>query len=144
MIRRITNSDHETFALGILLAKKCRGGEVIALTGELGAGKTVFTKGVAAGLKIKKLITSPTFTVMNVYPVQHKTIRQLVHIDCYRITNPKELAALGVQEYFNDPVTVTVVEWAERAKTILTKPTYTIRLELKDETRRIITIISHA
>src|SRR3990167_5181619 len=120
-MRRQTASEKETFILAKKLAQTLRGGEVIALYGNLGAGKTVFAKGIAAGLGVITTITSPTFTLMNVYPVKPRGITTLVHIDCYRLHNASELVAIGVSEYLNNPQTVTVIEWAERVESLLAK-----------------------
>ena len=140
MTRHVTTSERETLSLAKKIAGALRGGDVIALYGNLGTGKTVFAKGIAAGLGVKKPITSPTFTLMNVYPIKKNSISQLVHIDCYRLKNSTELKAIGINEYLNNPHVVTLVEWAERAKSLLTKDTVTVSLEMTKDNRRTITI----
>ncbi len=85
------------------------------LHGELGAGKTTFTKGIAQGLDIKDQITSPTFTLMNVY----KNGR-LVHIDTYRLKNAQELIDIGAEDYIGNPDSISVIEWPEKIKKLLT------------------------
>lgn len=108
------------------------GAYVIALEGNLGAGKTTFVQGFARGLGIKDIPKSPTFVIMNVYPMRQSTkrvarnIRHLVHIDCYRIKSPKELTHLGVKEIMKDPKNIVVIEWAEKIKKIL--PSDVIRI----------------
>jgi len=90
----ITLSEKQTLDLGKKIAKELKGGETIALIGELGAGKTIFTKGIADGLRIKKYITSPTFVLMKVYPIDLKKnnkIKTLCHIDAYRLNSGKRL-----------------------------------------------------
>jgi tRNA threonylcarbamoyladenosine biosynthesis protein TsaE len=123
MQRITTSSEKQTFNLGKKLAKTLKGGEVLALTGNLGAGKTVLIKGIAAGLGIKKIITSPTFVLMKVYPLKAKsyklTANKMIHIDCYRTTSPQEIADIGATEYFGRPDSIVVVEWAEKIKEIL-------------------------
>ena len=87
---------------------------VLALHGELGSGKTVFVKGLAAALGIAETITSPTFTMINEYEGR----KPLCHMDLYRIVNPDELLSLGLDEYFERPG-VTAIEWAEKAGNLL-------------------------
>ena len=118
--------------------KELHGGEVIGLIGNLGAGKTVFTKGLAKGLKINKRITSPTFVLMRVYPVsKNKAIKFFIHIDAYRIKSPNDLLAIGANEYFGRVDSVVVIEWADKIKKILPKKTRFIYLEHKNKSRLI-------
>ena len=99
-----------TEALGQAIGHRLRGGEVIALTGQLGAGKTVLTKGIASGLGISPdQVTSPTFTFIHEYSGQ----LQLIHADLYRINNLDELRSIGLEDYY-DPSTAVVIEWADR------------------------------
>lgn len=140
MKKVITTSEKQTFTLAKNLAKTLTGGEVITLQGNLGAGKTVFTKGLAAGLGIKKIVNSPTFVLMNIYEVKHPMIKQLVHIDCYRLKNPKDIIDIGATEYFNQPDTVVVIEWAEKIKNILPRSRFNISINLKGETSRQISL----
>lgn len=126
-----TKNAHQTLELGKNLARQLRGGEVIALTGELGAGKTTLVKGIAAGLGIKRPITSPTFLLLRVYRVrEQKNIRQFIHVDAYRVKHPAELFDVGLDNYLGRPDTVTVIEWAERVRTLLPKRRIDIRLKL--------------
>lgn len=106
-----TRTARETVRLGTLLAGELRGGEVLALTGNLGAGKTTFVKGLAKGLGVHQTITSPTFVLMKVYRAKRGKIRQLVHVDCYRVPGV-ELSAIGLEDYLGDPRSVVAVEWA--------------------------------
>lgn len=118
----ITHSESQTKKLGEILASEFFGGETILLQGNLGAGKTVFAKGIAKGLKIKKPITSPTFILMKVYKVKnHKTIKNLVHVDCYRINSEKDIQGIGLEEYLNRSDSVCLIEWPEKIKKILPK-----------------------
>jgi len=109
-----TNKPEETFALGERLAAFLVPGMVIALTGELGAGKTLFTKGIARGLNVTDHVTSPTFTIINEYQGR----LPLYHIDAYRLEEPGEIDEIGLEEYFNSPG-VTVVEWPEQVQDYL-------------------------
>ena len=112
----ITTSERQTFNLAIDFAKQLNGGEVIGLVGDLGAGKTVFTQGLAAGLGVRQNITSPTFVLMKVYNIKGGTeIRKFCHIDAYRINTAHDLTAIGAEGYFYAPDTVTIIEWADKA-----------------------------
>ncbi|MBI2644794.1 tRNA (adenosine(37)-N6)-threonylcarbamoyltransferase complex ATPase subunit type 1 TsaE [Candidatus Uhrbacteria bacterium] len=100
------------------LLKQLKGGDVLALSGELGSGKTAFTKELAKAFCIQKIVTSPTFVLMNVYAFSkkyHGALR-LCHIDAYRLKSAKELEVLGAEEYIGDSATITVIEWPERVK----------------------------
>ena len=106
----ITHSPDETLALARSIGKQLKGGEVFLLKGELGAGKTVFAKGLAAGLGIDPAdVTSPTFTLVN----PHEGRLRFFHIDLYRI-EAGALQGLGLEEIFDDEKAVTVIEWGER------------------------------
>ncbi|NCQ16448.1 tRNA (adenosine(37)-N6)-threonylcarbamoyltransferase complex ATPase subunit type 1 TsaE, partial [Candidatus Falkowbacteria bacterium] len=118
-MRLISRSEKQTFNFAKNFSKRLKGGEVIGLIGNLGAGKTIFTKGLAAGLGIIKNITSPTFVLMRVYPVKSRRIKQLVHIDAYRVKSARDLTAIGADEYFGRPDTITAIEWADKIKKIL-------------------------
>ena len=122
-----TISAAQTQKVGQRLARRLRGGEVLALVGDLGAGKTVLARGIAQGLGIKHRIVSPTFILMRVYPVRrHKKIRRLVHVDAYRIKHANDLLAIGLGDYLGKPDTVSVIEWADRVKKILPQKTVNI------------------
>jgi tRNA threonylcarbamoyladenosine biosynthesis protein TsaE len=106
----LTHSAEETFALAKRIGDQLKGGEVFLLTGELGAGKTVFAKGLAAGLGIASAdVTSPTFTLVNV----HEGRLRFYHIDLYRLDAGAH-QGLGLEEILDDGKAVTVIEWAER------------------------------
>ena len=115
-----TKSAEETLELGRRLAESFRGGEVLALRGDLGAGKTVLARGIARGLGIKKPITSPTFVLMKVYPVKnHSKIKNLVHVDAYRLEGGASVDSIGLAEYVGRGDTVCLIEWAEKIGTAL-------------------------
>ena len=108
---RLTRNEDETEALGRHLATRLRGGEVIALYGDLGAGKTVFARGLARGLGIALPITSPTFAIVQEY--QGADLR-FYHVDLYRLGTAAEAQAFGLDEMLADPHGVTAIEWPER------------------------------
>jgi tRNA threonylcarbamoyladenosine biosynthesis protein TsaE len=131
-------ADMERFATA--LAKKMRGGEVLALSGELGAGKTTFTQFFGKALGVKSRITSPTFTLMQVHTIPRlphtpTPIRpskmHFVHIDAYRLRGAKSLVAIGALDYIGDPDAITVIEWAERVKKVLPKQAMWITLSVR-------------
>lgn len=101
-------SESATYDLAFRLAQKLRGSELIALEGELGAGKTIFVKGLAAGLGAVETATSPTFTLLNLYEGR----LPLAHFDVYRLPQPQAIEELGYEEYFYGPG-VTAVEWSD-------------------------------
>ena len=111
------NSIEETTNLGIKIDKLVKPGNVICLTGDLGTGKTHITKGIAKGLDINDIITSPTFTIVNEYDSGRI---KLNHFDVYRVSDPDEIYAIGFDDYiFSDAV--SVIEWANYIEEILPK-----------------------
>ena len=126
-----TTSDAETKALGKKFASVLRSGDVIGLYGDLGAGKTTFVKGLVKGFGMNKIVKSPTFTLMNIYPIKDKTIKQLVHIDCYRLTDPDQLEEIGALEYFGKKDTVVIIEWAEKVKRMLPDTLLKVHFKIK-------------
>lgn len=131
----ITNSTEETLALGEDLGSRARPGDVYALDGDLGAGKTILAKGIARGMGIADEITSPTFTLLEVY--EHAL--PLYHFDLYRVENPAELDSLYFEEYW-EAEGVSVIEWADRAAGRLPANTVHISMRYIDDTTRRITI----
>ena len=138
MNRIISHGEKQTFDFAFDMAKKAFGGEVITLSGELGAGKTVFTKGFAAGLGIDREITSPTFTIMNEYKGR---VLSLCHIDAYRLGSGEEAYAAGLCDYIGEENHVCVIEWAHNISSVL--PDNAVKIEIKyvDENTREITVL---
>lgn len=118
-----TNSPEETYEFAKKFGQTLSGGCTIALDGGLGAGKTVFVQGLAAGLGIDKPITSPTFTIVR----QYQGRLPLNHFDVYRIEEPEELYEIGFSEYLGDGQ-VAVIEWAERIGALLPENTVFIKM----------------
>lgn len=111
----LSKSEKQTAEFAKRLAKTLRGGLVLGLIGELGAGKTTLVKALVKALGVKQTIQSPTFVLVKIYPInQHPTIKQLAHIDCYRLGKTTNWQELGWQEYLGAPDTLAVVEWADR------------------------------
>lgn len=119
-----TNSPEETWELAAELAGELEAGTVIALHGDLGAGKTCFIQGFAAALGIDEPITSPTYTLIGEYEGR----LPLHHIDLYRLSGPEEALGIGLEEYFDDHG-ITAIEWAERAEGIL--PDNLLHIEIR-------------
>jgi tRNA threonylcarbamoyladenosine biosynthesis protein TsaE len=111
-----TNSPEETEDLAARLAPKLPDGAVVAFTGDLGAGKTAFVRGLARGLGISQRVTSPTFTIVNEYLEEGK--RPLFHLDLYRLTSADELYDIGWEDYLARGG-ICAVEWSERATEVL-------------------------
>ena len=128
-----TNNENETVFEGIKLGRTLKPGDVVALYGELGAGKTAFTRGVAAGLGIGMNVSSPTFTIVNEYPGDIS----LFHFDMYRLESENELFDIGWDDY-NDRGGVCVVEWSEKVPGAFTSDTIIVNIKnLGDSLRRI-------
>ncbi len=137
----ITKSQSETEEFGKKLSAKLKGGDILLLSGDLGAGKTSLVKGIAKGLGVEHEITSPTFTLMNVYEIKNSGIKKFVHIDTYRLKDEKELLEIGIEDYLGEANTVCVIEWPEKISGLLKdKKTTSIALEHTDkpEERKII------
>ncbi len=157
-MRYITNSQQETIDLGKKIAASFKPGDIVLLEGELGAGKTTLVKGIAQYFWIKKNITSPTFTLMNIYQLsslprikygvnhglmkmglQQESIAQLVHIDTYRLENEKDLLEIGVEDYLGAPDTICLIEWPEKIKTLTkNKKVTSIKITHKSNDERVI------
>lgn len=135
-MKYILNSEKETFEFSKDFAGKLKGGEIIGLVGNLGAGKTVFSRGLAAGLDIKNKITSPTFVLMKVYEVKRKNIKYFCHIDAYRLRSAQDLLAIGADDYLGKADTITLIEWADKIKTILPPQTRIINIKIQNGTKR--------
>lgn len=134
-----SNSTDETIKFAKDLAVKLKAGDIVALTGELGAGKTCFTKGLAEALGVTEYVKSPSFTILNIYNENEKDLLPFYHIDLYRIENKLELVDLGLDEYVYGRG-VTVIEWAERIEDELPSNTIRVKLFYKSETSRSIEI----
>jgi tRNA threonylcarbamoyladenosine biosynthesis protein TsaE len=127
-----TENSNQTQKLGQTLADELRGGEVICLSGELGAGKTTFTQGLLRGLGVEGPYTSPTFVIMKHYKNQNNNI---YHLDAYRVSG-NDIIDLGWKEIAGDKSNVIIVEWADRIAGIIPKDALWIEFEWKDENRR--------
>jgi len=139
----ISHSPDETAALGEQWGRDAKPGWVIGLTGDLGAGKTQLVKGLARGLGISQCVQSPTFALVNEY---HSGRLPLAHLDLYRLDTPAQIIGAGLEDYFNRPTGVAVIEWCERWPDFLTPHAARltprlrhVRIEQTAETERRIT-----
>ena len=133
----VTNSPEETEELGRRLGEAAEPGMVIAFTGDLGAGKTAFTRGLARGLGIRDRVTSPTFTIVNEYEGGRLP---LFHFDLYRMDSPEELFDIGWEDYLARGG-VCAVEWSENVADALERDT--VRVDIRrggEESRRVISV----
>ena len=132
----VTNSASETRALGEQLASGLRPGDTVILEGELGAGKSELARGIARGLGVMETVTSPSFTILNVYESGRCP---LYHFDWYRLESAEELYELGMDEYLGGDG-IAVVEWAERCPEAIPENALRITLETTGEEKRKITV----
>jgi len=131
-----TQSIEETLRFGERLSAELRPGDVLALSGDLGAGKTALIKGVARGLGVTRDVTSPTFTLVHEYSGGHLP---LFHIDLYRLDTIEQALAVGIEDYFGGSG-VTAIEWAEKIESLLPENTTRIRITTLGETARRIEV----
>ena len=122
-----TKSEEETLNLGFVTGKSIFYPSIIALIGELGSGKTIFTKGIAKGMGIRQMVKSPSFTLINEYSASCP----LYHFDLYRLNNFHQFFELGYQEYFYTFCGVVVIEWADKIRDFL--PAEYLKVEIQIE-----------
>ncbi len=136
-----STSMKKTIEEGERFAGRLKPGDVVVLSGELGSGKTVFTKGIAKGLNVRewKKVNSPTFVLLNIY----KGKNTLFHFDFYRLTNRSELNDIGFYEFMNGDG-ITVVEWGEKFKDVFPGRTKWIDIKYINAKERLITIKSRS
>lgn len=126
--------------IGADLAADLKGGEVIELFGDLGSGKTTLVRGFARALGYKGPVRSPTFTIMNIYPVAHKTIKEIIHLDLYRLGKESEMTALGLEEWLDRKDAVVLIEWPDLAGAFLRAADIRVTMEFINATERKIDI----
>ena len=152
MKRLKSSSSEQTKKIGTDFAKKIlvppssylvpRNAIVLALQGDLGAGKTTFTQGFGRGLGIKRKMASPTFILMRRFSINHLPFTNLYHIDAYRLKKLDSLEVLGLKEIFADPKNIVLIEWPEKIKKALPKGTMWLKFQYgKKENERRITIV---
>jgi tRNA threonylcarbamoyladenosine biosynthesis protein TsaE len=135
----ISNSPAETEAFAQRLAEDLIVGSVLALTGDLGSGKTLFAQGLVAGLESDAAVTSPTFTIVHEYQGGRLPV---YHFDFFRLENRESALRLGLEDYFFSDG-VSVIEWADRFPELIPEEARWISFEIKSERQRIITLFHH-
>jgi tRNA threonylcarbamoyladenosine biosynthesis protein TsaE len=137
-MRYVTRSPEETIDLGCTFAKKLKPGAVVALIGDLGSGKTVFTKGIAKALGVKeyRYVNSPSFVIMKEY--RSKAV-PLFHFDLYRLDRAGDMETVGYEEYFYAKG-ISVIEWADRALEVLPKEYIRVEFKHRGDDRRAVNI----
>lgn len=121
------------------IAKNLNPGDILLLQGNLGAGKTTLTKMIATELGVKDDVTSPTFGLMNLYPISESL--QLVHIDTYRLEDEQALVDIGVEDYLGDSETICIIEWPEKIEGLLEdKKVKLVEITIGEENSRKIII----
>lgn len=135
MAEFISHSQLDTEEVGRKLAEKLPGGSVVAMYGDLGAGKTAFVRGMAKGMGLSCRVSSPTFTIVNEYLGE----RELIHFDMYRLSSADELFDIGWEDYLNRGA-VCAVEWSENVQDAFFGDEVVVRIEKLNDTDRKITI----
>ena len=134
----ITRSEEETEAVGSSLAQSLAMNSTVLLRGNLGAGKTVVSRGFARGLGITEPVSSPTYTIVQEYELPEKA--RLYHLDLYRISGVEAALAFGVDEFLDDPRGIALVEWPDRISGILPESAISVEIEHLSDSERKITI----
>ena len=135
----ITKNESETINLGVEIASSLKGGDVIALYGDLGSGKTRLVKGICQGLDVKQMVNSPTFIIVNEYSSQK--FHKIYHFDLYRMRSEDEVLQMGFEEYINSEG-IVLIEWPEHVERLLPLKTIKIHIShtVEEETYRWIKI----
>jgi len=115
----VSHSPAETAAIGEAIAGSLRNGDLVLLHGDLGAGKTTLAKGIASALGVAGVVSSPSFSLVNEYDTRHGAITRLYHLDLYRLRTEDDLASIGFDDFTAPGEGITLVEWPERASTVL-------------------------
>ena len=130
----VTSNENETMAAGRELAKEILGIQsdrsiIIFLEGELGAGKTTFTKGILKGFDYQELVKSPTYNLVEIHETKN---HKVFHFDLYRISEPIELEEIGIDEYLKELGSVSIFEWPKNGEAVLPSPDFHIQISYKD------------
>jgi|SRR3989344_1912875 len=135
----VSKSLSDTENLAKNMAAQLQGGQLLALVGNLGVGKTVMVKALARAWGVTQNIMSPTFVLLKIYDIDHKSIKKMVHVDCYRLAGQEDLADIGLADYLHQPDTVVVIEWADKISGLPADTIY-VNIEHRGEEQRKITV----
>lgn len=136
-----TQLEGQHFALQILAGKPQETAVVLALQGDLGAGKTTFLQGFAKGLGVDEVVNSPTFVIMKKFKLNDVNFKYFYHFDLYRLEDEQDVKSLGFQEIIANPQNIVAIEWPEKIPAILPKEVIFIKFDHLDENERELTII---
>ncbi len=140
-MEHISKSLEDTNQIAFDFSKNLKGGEIVFLEGDLGSGKTTFVQAVAKSLGYEGKVTSPTFSIMNIYPIKNNQIKNIFHFDLYRIEDDSELDQLDLEHYLNNPESVTFIEWPKKELEQFSKSKYhEIKFEQIDSNTRKLNI----
>lgn len=131
----LSRSPDQTRRLGARLGALLQGGDVVCLEGPLGSGKTCLAQGIGRGWGVSQTLISPTYVLVREYTRPAEPVR-LYHVDLYRVSGVDEALGLGMDEFVGDARAVCVIEWAERARTVMPPERLWVRLKFSDWTRR--------
>ena len=135
LLQNITDAEAKLSRGSLEPIEKIRAGShatIIALRGDLGAGKTTFTQALAKELGITESVQSPTYVLMKSYPISFGHFTKFIHIDAYRLDSPEEFSALKPEEFLSNPQNLVVIEWPERVEGVLPKPDIVLNFSSQD------------
>jgi tRNA threonylcarbamoyladenosine biosynthesis protein TsaE len=138
----ISHSPEQTQRLGSHLGTLLRGGEIVCLEGPLGSGKTCFAQGIGRGWGIGQTLISPSYVLIREYERPQDRVT-FYHVDLYRISGCSEALALGIEEFLGEDTAISVIEWAERAHTLMPPEHLWVQLEAHDATRRRLCFVAN-
>jgi tRNA threonylcarbamoyladenosine biosynthesis protein TsaE len=130
--------DTEAMRLVGTLVPRADGATILALSGDLGAGKTTFAQGIARALGVSEQVTSPTFVIEKIYVLENQAFARLIHIDAYRLNDPHELEVLGWKEIVAEPANLILIEWPEKVAGMIPVSAMRISFEGSGDSRKII------
>jgi tRNA threonylcarbamoyladenosine biosynthesis protein TsaE len=133
----IADVAEESARFAAALVPRAAGATTIALSGDLGAGKTTFAQGIARALGVQESVTSPTFVIEKIYQLEGKLFERLIHIDAYRLNDPHELEVLGWKEIIADPVNLIIIEWPEKVASLIPEGAIRISLAGSGDSREV-------
>lgn len=130
--------DIESARLIASLTHRTDSATIIALSGDLGAGKTTFAQGIARALGVDENVTSPTFVIEKIYQLENQAFARLIHIDAYRLNDPHELEVLGWKEIIADPLNLIVIEWPEKVGELIPVDAMHVSFDGSGDSREIV------